>query len=265
MGFQKSEQQKTHEFWFKPHMEVVWNAIPTSIFPASILKTSSHTYMGTPTLLPKQPIEVGWVCLDTQIWFDHLLLIVQTVCLERSDLRRNPFCLQSEHNQIEIILTVFQCPSLALSFLFSLTFSFLFHGIKTACIFGMTWDVTALLFWVNFSFQGFWGRCWVCSLVFCLFVSLHAFHLWICKDIMTEGDETKSSSKAFKLKLHFTIYHRNGPKQGFLDARTSVRESLWNWHETNLAVALLLGFFSSSNCPRQTATQRRQTPLTSCE
>lgn len=109
----------------------------------------------------------------------------------------------------------------------------------------MTWDVTAFLFWVNFSFQGFWERCWVCSLVFCLFVSLHAFHLWICNDIMTEGDKTKSSSKAFMLKLHFTICHRNGPKQGFLDVRTAVRESLWNWHETNLAVAHLLGFFFS--------------------
>lgn len=108
----------------------------------------------------------------------------------------------------------------------------------------MTWDVTAFLFWVNFSFQGFLGRCWVCSLVFCHFVSLHAFHLWIRNDIMTEGDKTKSSSKAFVRKPHFTISHRNGPKQGLLDARTSVRESLWNWHETNLAVAHLLGFFS---------------------
>lgn len=50
---------------------------------ASVLKALS---------LPKQPIQIGWLCPDTQILF-HLPLIVQTVYL-----KRNPICLQSEHS-----------------------------------------------------------------------------------------------------------------------------------------------------------------------
>ncbi len=47
------------------------------IFPASVLKASSH--MSTPTSLPKKPMQISWLCLDVQIWFIHLQLIVQTV------------------------------------------------------------------------------------------------------------------------------------------------------------------------------------------
>jgi len=36
--------------------------------------------VGTPTSLPKQPMQIGWICLDTQILFDHLQLIVQHSC-----------------------------------------------------------------------------------------------------------------------------------------------------------------------------------------
>ncbi len=39
--------------------------------------------------------------------------------------------------------------------------------------------------------------------------SLHTFHLWICSDVMAEGDQTKYSSKAFMLKLHYSICHGN--------------------------------------------------------
>lgn len=69
------------------------------------------TYVGMPMLLPKQPIEIGWLCLETQVLFDHLQLIVRTVCLKISYLRKNPICLQFEHSQIdiaEIVLTIFQ-------------------------------------------------------------------------------------------------------------------------------------------------------------
>ncbi len=56
------------------------------------------TYVGMPTLLPKQSMQISWLCLDRQIGLDHLQLIVRTVSLKRSDLRKSQICLKSEYS-----------------------------------------------------------------------------------------------------------------------------------------------------------------------
>ena len=136
IDFWKSGQQqkkKTHEINFlqigsKPHFEVVWNEIPIGFLSGcsnwiskcllchlrhdtrrECLNTSAgvhaattrapknlHWLILTPTLLPQQPMQIGWWRLDTQIRSDHLQIKVQTVVPK--DVETNPFCLRSEHS-----------------------------------------------------------------------------------------------------------------------------------------------------------------------
>lgn len=86
---QWSESESVDRHWNK------WSAAQTNMLYLFVCLTFVVT--GTP-LLPEQPMQITWWCLDTQIWSDHLQMTLRAVCLKDVIWETNLIGLQSKQS-----------------------------------------------------------------------------------------------------------------------------------------------------------------------